>query len=252
MGERTAIAWTDHTFNPWHGCTEVSPACDNCYARTFSKRTGRAEWGDLAERVVMSDKYWRHPLSWDADAEAAGRPALVFCASMADVFEDRADLTLHRRRLFALIAETPHLIWQLLTKRPQHVLRMVPILWLQEWPSNVWIGTTVEDQERADERMPEVLRIPARVRFLSCEPLLGRVDLTRWLRLGSIEWVIAGGESGAGHRPLELAHARDLRDQAHQYDIPFFFKQVGGRFPASGGDQLEGQTIKQFPAEALR
>lgn len=266
MGETTGIAWTDHTFNPWWGCTRVSPGCEHCYAETFAKRTGNDVWGKNAGRRFFGDKHWNEPRRWNAKAEAAGQRARVFCASMADVFEDREELHDHRMRLLEeLIPETPWLDWQLLTKRPENVLDMVPGDWLggvEErsgiWPDNCWIGTTVEDQKRADERIPHLIKIPAPVRFLSCEPLLGPVSL-RWaawkpLRGGyhlaayeDIDWVIVGGESGPKHRPLLLDLARQLRDECEQANVAFFFKQVGGRTPTAGGDQLDGKTYKQFP-----
>lgn len=265
MGERTAIEWTDHTFNPWWGCTRVSPACDHCYAETWAKRTGHQIWGDDAPRRLLSDAHWREPLRWDRAADVAGRPALVFCASMADVFEDRRDLDEHRARLFDLIGATPNLIWQLLTKRPQHVLDMVPDLWKRStettidgqavhhpsrWPSNVWIGTTVENQRQADLRIPHLIACPAPVRFLSCEPLLGPLNLDRWLRLDTYEqtastsrtvalgstgplinWVIAGGESGPGARPSHPDWVRDLAAIQFDHGVPFFFKQWGDWVP---------------------
>lgn len=271
-------------FNPWWGCTRVSPGCTHCYAETFARRVGNDVWGKTAPRRFFGDKHWAQPLKWNAAAAQAGTAALVFCASMADVFEDRRDLDEHRARLFDLITVTPWLRWQLLTKRPCRVLDLVPDLWRRSvevtldarvvhhpsrWPSNAWIGTTVEDQQRAEERIPILLDIPAPVRFLSCEPLLGRVDLTAalgWrsacgaaspdyttkirfenLEHAGIGWVICGGESGPGHRPLDLDHARSLRDQSRAAHIPFFFKQVGGRTPTAGGDLLDGEQIKQFP-----
>lgn len=296
MGEHTKISWTDHTWNPWWGCQRVSPGCQHCYAEAFAKRTGNAVWGKDAERRFFGDKHWAEPLRWDAAAAAAGYPALVFCASMADVFEDRADLVDHRARLWDLIAATPHLIWQLLTKRPENVRGMVPDRWIThplddidyiigDWPANVWIGTTVEDQERADERIPHLLAIPAPVRFLSCEPLLGPLDLSPWLHLEwmdalrppgapmsfrgeggwgvemftylagrrtDIGWIIVGGESGAGYRALDLAHGADVIDQAEAAEVPAFFKQVGGFRPTAGGDLIGGRSIKQFPPAARR
>jgi protein gp37 len=231
----------------------------------------------------------------------------VFCSSLADVFEDRAELAPWREDLFDLIERTPNLIWQLLTKRPQNVRPMTRARWFYGLPANVWVGTTVEDQQRADERIPHLLNIPARVRFLSCEPLLDDVrlpqhalgcdhdgrdqivkpDLWRcdacgqvvryvddpdgpitvhdlatrtrrrireeWVRGGrTIDWVIVGGESGPGHRPLDLAHAGSLVEQCERAGVPVFFKQVGGRTPAAGGDVLDGRRIKQFPREACR
>lgn len=256
MGEQTAIAWTDHTFNPWWGCERVSPGCQHCYAETFAKRTGHDVWGKTAGRRFFGDKHWAEPLRWNAAAEAAGVPAKVFCASMADVFEDRPELIEPRARLFDLIEATPQLIWQLLTKRPQNVLDMVPAGWhgagfadtpARLWPRNVWVGTTVEDQQRADERIPPLARIPAPRRFLSCEPLLGAVNLIAGMRINSVDWVIAGGESGPGHRPLNVDHARYLRDQCADTGTAFFFKQVGGRTPTAGGDLLDGVQHKEFP-----
>lgn len=268
MGEQTAIAWTDHTFNPWMGCTKVSPACDHCYAEALGKRTGRVQWGDDAERVVTSDAYWRNPLKWDAQAADAGMSARVFCASMADVFEDRPELIEPRRRLFDLIERTPHLTWQLLTKRPENVMRLAPQWWTYPdggrpgslWPAHVWVGTTIEDQQRANERIPHLARVPAPVRFVSCEPVLGPIDLREpWIvpehapmgdGIDFIDWVICGGESGGHHRPLDLEHARSLRDQCREARVAFFFKQVGGRTPTAGGDLLDGVQHKNFPKEA--
>jgi protein gp37 len=264
MGADTAISWTDHTFNPWIGCQRVSPGCQHCYAETLNHRWGNDNWGANADRRVTSDANWRLPLKWNREAEAAGRRDLVFCASMADVFEMRADLMGARARLWALVDQTPHLTWQLLTKRPENVCWMVPGSWLKAWPSNVWIGCTAEDQQRADERIPHLLEVPAQVRFLSCEPLLGPVDLAPWidrvevrdgwgkvLRVdypSQIAWVIVGGESGPGHRPLDLAHARDIHGMCRLARVPFFFKQVGGQHPTSGGDRLDGVIYKEFPA----
>lgn len=301
MGAETAIAWTDHTFNPWIGCARVSPGCQHCYAEQWAKRSGLVEWGTNAARRRTSEINWRKPIAWNHAARTLGRRELVFCASLADVFEDRPELAPWRADLFNLIEQTPNLTWQLLTKRPENVLAMVPAVWRRGvepadalmhfagWPSNVWIGTTVEDQQRADERIPHLLDIPAPVRFLSCEPLLGHVDLVPWLvnvqkcarcdgtcsipvdgggmscpdclwdiggqgahTTQQIQWVIVGGESGPGHRPLEMWHARTIVRDCIDWQVPVFFKQVGGRTPTAGGDQLDGRTIKQFPAEAQR
>lgn len=277
MGESTAIAWCDHTFNPWWGCTKIAgpngtgSACDNCYAAAFAKRTGYDVWGKDGARRFFGEKHWDEPLKWEKQA-AAGVPGpntgradhLVFCASMADVFEARDDLDDARLLLWDLIARTPHLTWLLLTKRPEQVLRRVPTEWASaSWPRNVWIGTTVEDQARAELRVPRLDGIPAPVKFLSIEPLLGPVDLRPWLRRindearaaspfewdtsNRIGWVIVGGESGAHHRGLDLDAARAIRDECGHWNVPFFFKQVGGRTPTTGGDQLDGERIKEFP-----
>lgn len=292
MGEMSKIGWTDHTFNPWVGCARVSPGCQHCYAEAWAKRSGLVEWGQQVERRVTSDANWRKPHRWNTDAREAGRPALVFCASLADVFEDRLELDEPRRRLLELIWGTQQLIWLLLTKRPENIDRLLrPHGWItgggrpDDWetarwagPPNVWIGTTVEDQQRADERIPWLLSVPAPVRFLSCEPLLGPVTLTAispirqepddWPRVRQnaltgetsfgdvhpwhVDWVIAGGESGPGHRLLDPTWARALRNQCQSHQVPFFFKQVGGPKPTSGGDLLDGQRWNEFPPEARR
>lgn len=255
MGTTTAISWTDHTFNPWWGCERVSPGCQHCYAEAFAKRTGNAVWGKTADRRHFGDKHWNEPLKWNRAAQAAGLPALVFCASMADVFEDRRDLDEDRARLFELIEATPWLRWQLLTKRPENVLRLVPRRWLDanpiatgcapyvgKWPANCWIGCTVEDQQRADERVHKLLEVPAPVLFLSCEPLLGPILLD----LSKIGWVIVGGESGPGHRPMYDNHAHDLCQQVIEQNVPLFFKQWGGRTPTAGGHLID---LGDGPAE---
>jgi protein gp37 len=246
MGAVTEIAWTDATFNPWWGCQRVSPGCQFCYAETFAKRTGNDVWGKESPRRFFGDKHWNEPLRWDRRAAEDGVRRRVFCASMADVFEDRRDLDPPRERLWDLIESTPNLDWQLLTKRPQNVVRLAR--WgTREWPANVWLGTTVEDQQRAEERIPHLKRIPARVRFLSCEPLLGPVYIRPWLPLGGIHWVIVGGESGPKHRPMNLDYARALREQCAFGHVPFFFKQVGGRTPKAGGSLLDGRAHREFP-----
>src|SRR5206468_8037213 len=179
MGKNSSIEWTHHTFNPWWGCTKVSPGCKHCYAETFSHRLGMAIWGVRNERRFFSEKHWREPLRWDREASKTGRRGRVFCASMADVFEARADLNSWRERLWALIDATPNLDWLLLTKRPDQIATKVP--WRKNWPDNVWLGTTAENQLWAGRRIPILLKHPAAVRFASCEPLLGPVDLSSWL-----------------------------------------------------------------------
>lgn len=276
MGKDTGIKWTDSTFNPWWGCQRVSPGCEHCYAETFSKRVGLKIWGP-GERRQFGDKHWKEPLKWNAAAKASGQRHLVFCASMADVFEDRRDLDAPRARLWALIRDTPHLTWLLLTKRPEHADR----LWTEAqiaafdgaeslgatWQSNIWLGTTCEDQKRANERIPHLLDVPAVVRFLSCEPLIEAVKISDIVtprgsarRLGvlkplaglwwatqdgkpgihatphgKIHWVIGGGESGPGARPCDIAWLRSLRDQCAAAGVPYFNKQLGARPEMSPG-----------------
>ncbi len=255
MGENSKIEWTDHTFNPWWGCLKVSDGCANCYAETFAKRTGHAIWGPAAttQRRTFGDKHWQEPLKWNADAEKAGERRRVFCASMADVFEDHPQLLAERLRLWKLIDQTPALDWLLLTKRPENAAYMAPCVWEADgWPHNVWIGTTVENQATAAERIPVLATIPAEVRFLSCEPLLGPVDLSPWMgerewtqvapgvrsRQGPlVDWVIAGGESGPHARPMHTDWARSLRDQCQAASVPFLFKQWGQYVPVGQTDE---------------
>jgi len=271
MGKNSKIEWTHHTFNPWEGCEKVSPACANCYAETWSNRWGKDLWGADKPREFRSDKYWNEPLKWNSAAEAAGERHRVFCASMSDVFEDRRDLNPHRERLWRLIEATPQLDWLLLTKRPQNVTGLIPLRWAwwldgtepqridaeragvelaRRLPNNVWIGATVEDQKRAEERIPHLLRIPAKVRFLSCEPLLEEVILCGDAfvtegKVGPIDWVICGGESGSKARPLHPDWARSLRDQCRAEGVPFFFKQWGQWVPQ---DHAPEETLRGLDA----
>lgn len=295
MGANSAIAWTHHTFNPWRGCTHVSPGCTNCYAEAQAKRfpDQLGKWGTGGTRVIASESYWRQPERWNRKAEKAGERHRVFCASLADVFEDRPELVEPRWRLFSLIADTPHLDWLLLTKRPEnarvlgamrfwldvnawrldHGLAVIPggmTDFARNGLPNVWLGTTVEDQRRADERIPVLLATPAAVRFLSCEPLLGPVALMArdqadggqrnyltgyWHGSGasgtdapSIDWLIVGGESGPKARPMDLAWARSLVAQGRAAGVPVFVKQDSG--PRSG---MQGRftddewAVKEFP-----
>lgn len=258
---------------------KVSPGCTHCYAETFSKRTGNAVWGESAPRRFFGDKHWNEPLAWNTAAAKAGERHRVFCASMADWLEDREDLIPHLARLLELITATPNLDWLLLTKRPdnwenriQAVLRMLemrvtPESWgrIYSWFvsdeawDNVWIGTTVEDQQRADERIPQLLEIPARVRFLSCEPLLGPLDLSAFMgrcitpldvvqpyNFG-IHWLIAGGESGHYFRPFNPDWARSLRDQCKDAGVAFHMKQMGGLKPSMMPPIPEDLMIREYP-----
>lgn len=254
MAKNSRIEWTDHTFNPWWGCAKVSPACKHCYAEAWAKRVGAAVWGARAPRRFFGEKHWAEPLRWHREAQAEGRRHRVFCASMADVFEDRRELDPWRRKLAELIAETPWLDWQLLTKRPEHASALAP--WGDKWPDNVWLGTTAENQHWADKRLPALAAIPAKVRFLSCEPLLAKLDLSQWLR-PSIHWIITGGESGPHARPSDPAWFRGLRDQCIAAGVPFHFKQWGNWVPSpssSKKSQIIGGTnmIRTSKKEAGR
>lgn len=245
MGEATGIEWADHTFNPWIGCTKISPACDHCYAEELTKRFDPASdlWEGKRRRTSAAN--WKLPLKWNREAAAFraahGRAPMVFCASLADVFDNQVP-DQWRRDLWCLIEATPDLIWLLLTKRPQNIRKMLPEhdpANMLGW-ANVWMGTTVENQAEADRRIPHLLAAPAAKRFLSCEPLLGPVDLTaiprsqaegfmRPLdgRFNRIDWVIAGGESGREARPSHPDWFRSLRDQCAAVGTPFLFKQWG-------------------------
>lgn len=246
MGQDSKIEWTHHTFNPWWGCLKVSPACKHCYAETWAQRLGLELWGGAkSERRFFSDAHWKDPLKWNAQAQRAGERRRVFCASMADVFEDRADLEPWRERLWPIIEQTPYLDWLMLTKRPENVAHSVP--WKRKWPGNVWLGTTVETQEYAIERIPLIADLPAAVRFISCEPLLGPLKLKRWLRPADkrrgINWVIAGGESGHHSRPMNPLWVEALRDQCMESDVPFHFKQWGHWGPESAADRRAVATV---------
>jgi protein gp37 len=260
MGENSSISWCDNTWNPWVGCTKVSPACDHCYAETYGKRFGIG-WGPHAARRRTAESTWKHPLAWNRKAEREGSRLRVFCASLADVFDNQVDAS-WRADLFALIQATPHLDWLLLTKRPQNIAKMLPDDWGAGYP-NVWLGTTVENQVEADRRIPHLLGVPAAKRFLSCEPLLGPVDLLPWLppvhhhpdnepcpeldalvavaraelrrrhpEAGALDWVITGGESGKDARPSHPDWFRSLRDQCAAAGVAFHMKQWGEWTPA--------------------
>ncbi len=255
MGKLTEISWTDHTFNPWWGCMKVSPGCEHCYAETFSKRVGQHIWGPAktTPRRLFGDKHWQEPAAWNAAAQAAGERRRVFCASMADVFEDHPQVAASRDRLWNVIDETPNLDWLLLTKRPENIGQMMPSGY---WPQ-VWLGTSTEDQQRANERVPLLLRhrdqVP--ILFLSVEPQIGPVVLAEWLPYfdgryengPGIDWVIVGGESGANRRPFDVAWARSLRIECQEAGIAFHFKQHGGRTHAEGGCLIDGEEVKEFP-----
>lgn len=325
MTQNTKIEWADHTFNPWWGCTKISPACDNCYAQALDKRTGGDHWGANQPRKRTSAKNWLEPVKWnkqpyyeclscgwrgcEKDSKACehghGYPhrhcpncntteslsparARVFCASMADVFDNEIPSEWFDD-LMRMIRDTPQLDWLLLTKRIGNAQRMLDgycdrNLWVNTWAEfqappkastlgyqNIWLGATICNQEEADRDIPKLLDVPAAMRFLSIEPMLGAIDLceleaggvdetiiprkywtdvddddshpalvidalTGWQhqRLGdwtqkgeSVDWIICGGESGHGARPMHPDWARSLRDQCKAADVPFFFKQWG-------------------------
>lgn len=333
MTDRTRIEWCDSTFNPWTGCTKISPACDHCYAEALSKRAPKsiAPWGSGEPRRRTSPANWRKPLAWDAQAFAEcsecgwrgehratlagvakasngicpGCGALestiparrrVFCASLADVFDNEVDPR-WRHGLFDLIAATPNLDWLLLTKRIGNAISMLteqerraaaryresPYLsaWLDGFPRNVWLGATICNQDEADRDIPKLLAVPARLRFLSIEPMLGPINLDRihecgvdegchWDRWEScisgrafdpwsdgetdgwpkVDWVIAGGESGPHARPSHPDWFRSLRDQCAAASVPFLFKQWGEFAPTQRTmDEVARSERKLVPVD---
>lgn len=311
MSEQTKIEWADHTFNPWMGCTKVSPGCANCYAEaTMDTWLGKVCWGKGQTRERTSPANWKLPLKWNAagkvcvqcatpvgsDGDCAcgqigacgeTRRPRVFCASLADWLDDEVPIE-WLADLLQLIRETPELDWLLLTKRPVNWRERVRqciltcrqscegrCYWLQEWlngnpPANVWMGTSVEDQQRADERIPELLKIPARVRFLSVEPLLGPISLSLLTtevpyrdgyeptKVRSIDWVIVGGESGPKAGACDVVWIRDVVTQCKTAGVPCFVKQLGsnptmqesGTFVSEDSERV-GDAIANQPVVGL-
>lgn len=254
--KNTLISWCHHTVNFWWGCTKVSPACWRCYAETLAKlfSHGRASWGPEGLRWLRPEAASRELLALDASARRRGVVERVFINSMSDTFEDRRDLDEPRAALFALATGLTNLQLLLLTKRPERINELVPPAWLAPdgWPAHVWAGATAENQFYADQRAGELVRVPAAVRFLSCEPLLADFRLpflTRHLdawgnvRTGAgIHWVIVGGESGGGARPMELAWPRSLVAQCAAAGVACFVKQLGGT-------RDKRERMEEFPEE---
>lgn len=246
MGKKSGIEWTDATWSPVTGCTKVSPGCERCYAERMAKRFGWP-WEVITHKNRLAD-----PIHWK-------RPRLIFVASLGDLFHEAVPDFFVSEVFHTMLVAHWH-TFLILTKRPKRVL---PWLDLREWPGNVWIGVSIENQQAANERIPILLRVPTPNRFISCEPLLGPIDLGGAMPCGDccdieaghidhafwsqvvppIRWVIAGGESGHGARPCDLDWLRSLRDQCKEYRVPFFLKQLGGFPDKRGGNQalLDGQ-----------
>lgn len=311
MAHQTAIEWTNTylpegmqvnwkgqltncipgaTFNPWWGCEKVSPACKYCYAEEWDHRFGGEEshWGPGSSRRKFGDKHWNEPIRWNRECEKLGIRRKVFCASMADVFEMHPDVDQERLRLWKLIEDTPHLDWLLLTKRPENITLMLPERWLspnRKWfskiPKNIWFGTTIENQEYADKRLPSIIhvkKVTGSIVFLSMEPLFGFVNLnlphkfwdeknercnhccngdrcddpTHYIRSecpycrgnGSrpIDWVITGGESGDKARPGHPNWYKHLLGQCQAAHVAFFFKQWGEWLPGKSDEVYTEQN----------
>lgn len=243
MGDRSAIEWTEATWNPTTGCDRVSSGCDNCYALTLAKRL----------KAMGQPRYQR-----DGDPRTSGpgfgvschadllqlptrwrRPRMVFVNSMSDLFHAQVPFGFVQD-VFDVMASTPQHTYQLLTKRSRRLRRLADKL---PWPANVWMGVSVEHNSVLD-RVDDLRAVPASVRFLSCEPLLGPLDD---LDLTEIDWVIAGGESGRNARPVSSEWIRSIRDSCNDAQVSFFFKQWGGRTPKAGGRTLDGRTWDEIP-----
>jgi protein gp37 len=315
MAENSLISWTDHTWNPWRGCTKVSPACANCYAEALSIRYGLGEYKKGVPRIRTSEANWKKPYVWnkkplicnkcqnaESDVNRSSNPicgncggemhrARVFSLSLGDWLDDEVPIE-WLADMLKVIHDTPNLDWLLLTKRPENFQRRIlhagmemmgyvdgqkstlpealptvkdeiidgVISWskLESFPPNVWIGTTVENQEMADKRIPELLKIPAKVRFLSCEPLLDRVWIEDWFFISSsmgerivastkIRWVIAGGESGEKRREMNMDWLRSLHDQCKMGGVAFWAKQDSGHRPGMRGRIPDELWVQEFP-----
>lgn len=254
----TKISWAHATFNPIWGCTRVSPGCQNCYAESFSHRLGLDVWGKNAGRRTFGDAHWAQPLKWNRKAQREGSRYRVFCASMADVFEDHPIWPEQRERLWNLIEATPHLDWMLLTKRPENILGMLPLRW-SPCPENIWMGVTAENQEWADKRIPYLLDVDAAVRFISYEPALGPLDVD----LDGIDLVIAGGESGPKARPPHPGWFQAMRDRCIETGTAYHLKQwgqwgelpLGWPAPGSGSNQSRAHAVaydgRHWPVKEL-
>jgi protein gp37 len=266
--ENSKIEWTDHTFNPWIGCQHVSPGCDHCYAEAMmDHQYGKVKWGPHGERKRTSEANWRKPVKWNATARAFKREHThrprVFCASLADVFDNRVPLE-WRRDLFALIRECKRLDWLMLTKRPQNIEKMLPADWGDGY-RNVWLGVTAENQTYFDQRWKHLQNIPAVIKFISYEPALGPLRLPRHGPLP--DWLISGGESGGGARPLDPQWVRDIIADCRHKGVAPFHKQWGtyssnplvvqqgmsieaakrADLFGKGGGLLDGRIVRDFP-----
>jgi protein gp37 len=237
MAQASAIEWTESTWNPVTGCTKISPGCAHCYAERMAKRLkamGQVRYGNGFKLTLQPDVL-EVPLRWR-------RPRMIFVNSMSDLFHTDVPAEFIAR-CFAVMQRASHHTFQVLTKRPERAAELSGSL---PWPKNVWMGTSVENADYV-HRIRSLVQIPAAVRFLSLEPLLGplpRIDLAR------IDWVIVGGESGPHARPMDRSWAADIRDQCRRARVPFFFKQWGGANKKKAGRLLDGRTWSEMPRDA--
>lgn len=248
MGETTDISWADKTFNPWIGCTNISPACDHCYAESLAKRWNWVEWGAGKKRKRTSEANWHKPMVWERKAQSNGTRPRVFCASLADWADPEVEED-WRRDLFQVISVTPHLEWLLLSKR--HALVRGFLLQYAKGLRNIRVGMTVEDNDFAKLRLSRLhmLKQDGWPTFVSYEPALGPVEWDRWLdktQHGCVDWLIAGGESGRDYRKPEAEWFQDARDACQRHGVPFHFKQWGAM---ASGAVLHGREYYEFPTQ---
>lgn len=243
MGDKTKIEWCDATFNPWIGCQAVSPGCDHCYAERLALKMGVA-WGPHEHRRLASEAYWTQPHRWARQARETGIRKKVFCASMADVFDNAVPWP-WREQLWGVIKDTTELDWLILTKRPENMAQMLPTNWRDGW-DNVWLGISAEDQPRYDHRWPILRDTPAAIRFVSYEPALGALDIMG--KASMLDWLICGGESGPGYREMDPMWEAMIREQCRILGIAYFCKQMAGKkkFPK------DFPLVRQFPAHPER
>jgi protein gp37 len=244
MSDRSGIEWTEATWNPVTGCDRISTGCDHCYALTLAKRLkamGAAKYQNDGDPRTSGPGFavTTHPASLEQPYRWRS-PRVVFVNSMSDLFHARVPLEFIRD-VFAVMADTPQHTYQVLTKRAMRARRLADQL---DFPPNMWLGVSVESSGYF-HRIDKLRRIPTAVRFLSCEPPLGPLD---GINLDGIGWVIAGGESGPNHRPMDISWARGIRDACVSADVPFFFKQWDGRTPKNLGRELDGRIWSQYPA----
>ena len=226
---KTTIEWTDKTWNPTVGCNKVSPGCKNCYAEALTKR--------FYKQYPNGFEFTIHPQRLD-EPRRWRKSSRVFVNSMSDLFHEQMPFGF-LQEVFHVMEECPQHVFQILTKRHKRLVELAPKL---NWPKNVWMGVSVENQDYA-HRVDFLKQVPAAVRFLSCEPLLGPLELN----LENVHWVIVGGESGHRHRPIQADWVRDIRDQTNAVGVAFFFKQWGGIRPKAGGRELDGHIYNEMP-----
>lgn len=272
---KTNIDYVDYSFNPWWGCTKVSPGCANCYAEGVATRfNDEPIWGPTAPRRFFGQKYWTQPLAWNRKAQRKDKRFNVLCGSMCDVLEKRGtfnslsdQIGKARQKLWELILATPRLDWLLLTKRPEN-FDLIPVWFKSYWPYNLHLGVSVEDQERADERIPLLLSMSQYVKpagaklWVSVEPMLGPVEITlhqevnlyddltseKLLSPTTIDWVILGGESGPNARPMHPDWTRSVRDQCQENGVPFFYKQITVSGTTIKTPMLDGYQWQEYPS----